>query len=1486
MNKRCIIKFYFKILKIIISLNIFYSILSDCPTESPILKDNICTSIYCSEEQFKSGECQINNTLVKTKWLNNIIKFENTNGDNFLTINDDLSKIVFSTTLANNRDRIIYALDKNQLYIFKNESNYPISFISKNRLSYQNKEIASGELHIINKDDNSFLFLIGNENSDIQILNLDSYEDDYEFITQSDFLNGTKIINGISSYCKLVNDKLYTAIITSSGGEGSTNYCLSFYSHILSVENDKLKLNYNYQNTINDIKGEYASCFLDNDNNYFSCFYLNQQNKYVISFIKINEAEKYFEIMDPIVIGSPSESIENKLYFLKGIKLDEELSVYAYYTGENNEIPTLIFRNIDESFDMSEAYQTVYLNDYEFNNDIKNNDLIKFRTSEIFFISTSKNNDILIITYIIPSTNFNEKYINIRYFIKEFKKYHNMKILSGLKGFFFNDVILTLSLNYFYCSDESCQNINEENKNAALIFFSLTNKKNEIIDFIDYAIKYNRDYILIDFADNAIIDNNIFGFEIYSINKGHWEFDNGIKLLYFESERNVLDDAYNIISMSKSLIKMSFKDYTFNKINIDVDYSYNVYNPWSGLEFNEFPDNFNYNYGNNDNEGYVSFEYVSPTYHYYININYDLSLDCNNSNCTLCLRNDSDYCLVCKDEYTIIYNKNFFYGKKKICENITITDEITYLSEEITNSETSYNTNFDIDIPTYKLSFDGFLNGDYENNNLSDEDIKRLYNDVKDYLINDYDGSDIILYSKNVKVQISSIDSDINSIELSDIDLGECGQILKEKYCNSKDESLTILKFDITPENEKSTYVQYEIYNPKTKIFLEIKECSGNHIVINVPIDLDSNIEELYELLAESGYNLFDANNSFYNDICATYTTPNGTDILLYDRRMDIYQLTINISLCQKGCEFEMYNSETKKAKCNCPAQTEEINTNSSELEFDRNEMLDEFYEVLKNSNFRVLKCYKLPFTPKIFIRNIGSIIMTILLIIFLALIIFYIVKSSSDINNYIKSILKMKLIEKHHNQLNNNKIVKDIKNEEKTKEVKDIKLNFNDENIENKENNDNNKITNLFSSIKDKKIIRQRKKKKSNTIVTRTNQLKIKNTNGKYINTGNNKFRINTEFKKAPPKRNTNKESENIFQDSDNRSIISKRIANKNKNFILNSFIPLSINLNKINNDNNNQIIKNKDNENKKKMDVIITSHLKNKSSLKEKTQLNKSVKKSNKTVNFFERRRDRKHGTTNNNIKESITDKIILDLKNKIEQNEKLITLNDEEMNTLEYEKAIELDKRSYFQYYCSLIKKKQLILFTFIPTNDYNIMPLKISLFIVSFSLYFTIDAFFFSDETMHKIYKDNGVYNILYRIPQIFYSSIIPSIINILLKTLSLTEKDLLKIKKEEDSQKLLETPKKIERCIIIKFIIFFIISLLFMLFFWYFISCFCAVYNNTQIILIKDTLISFVISMAYPFAISIIPGLFRIPALKAPNKDQECLYTFSKYIALI
>ena len=228
----------------------------------------------------------------------------------------------------------------------------------------------------------------------------------------------------------------------------------------------------------------------------------------------------------------------------------------------------------------------------------------------------------------------------------------------------------------------------------------------------------------------------------------------------------------------------------------------------------------------------------------------------------------------------------------------------------------------------------------------------------------------------------------------------------------------------------------------------------------------------------------------------------------------------------------------------------------------------------------------------------------------------------------------------------------------------------------------------------------------------------------------------------------------------------------------------------------------------------------------------------------------------------------------------------INDEELNTLEYEIAIVYDKRTYFQYYWSLLKKKQLILFTFLPANDYNLFSIKISLFLLAFSLYFTINGFFFSDDTMHKIHEEKGAFSIFSQIPQILYSTVISAIINAILKLLSLSERNILLIKQEKNLNIAIKKSKNIERCINIKFTIFFILSIILLLFFWYFISCFCAVYTNTQTILIKDTLVSFAISMLYPFGLNLLPGMLRIPALRAKNKDKKCIYKTSELIALI
>ena len=63
--------------------------------------------------------------------------------------------------------------------------------------------------------------------------------------------------------------------------------------------------------------------------------------------------------------------------------------------------------------------------------------------------------------------------------------------------------------------------------------------------------------------------------------------------------------------------------------------------------------------------------------------------------------------------------------------------------------------------------------------------------------------------------------------------------------------------------------------------------------------------------------------------------------------------------------------------------------------------------------------------------------------------------------------------------------------------------------------------------------------------------------------------------------------------------------------------------------------------------------------------------------------------------------------------------------------YKRALKFDKRTFIQYYWSLLKRKHLVLLSFIPNNDYNLNLIKINFFIISFFLYFFIIEFFLDD-----------------------------------------------------------------------------------------------------------------------------------------------------------
>ena len=224
------------------------------------------------------------------------------------------------------------------------------------------------------------------------------------------------------------------------------------------------------------------------------------------------------------------------------------------------------------------------------------------------------------------------------------------------------------------------------------------------------------------------------------------------------------------------------------------------------------------------------------------------------------------------------------------------------------------------------------------------------------------------------------------------------------------------------------------------------------------------------------------------------------------------------------------------------------------------------------------------------------------------------------------------------------------------------------------------------------------------------------------------------------------------------------------------------------------------------------------------------------------------------------------------------------DNELNSLSYEEALIYDNRTYFQYYISLLKENHLLIFSFYINNqDYNSQIIKMFLFFFFFAVNFAINALFFNDDTMHKIYIEEGKFNFIYQIPIVLYSSLITEPINAIIKYLALSENIILEIKNIKQFINFKKKLKDVNNKIKIKFILFFIISFLLLIVFMFYISCFCGVYVNTQIHLIKDTIISFLLSLVYPFGIFLIPGIFRISSLRTKDKNDQCLYKFSNFI---
>ena len=297
----------------------------------------------------------------------------------------------------------------------------------------------------------------------------------------------------------------------------------------------------------------------------------------------------------------------------------------------------------------------------------------------------------------------------------------------------------------------------------------------------------------------------------------------------------------------------------------------------------------------------------------------------------------------------------------------------------------------------------------------------------------------------------------------------------------------------------------------------------------------------------------------------------------------------------------------------------------------------------------------------------------------------------------------------------------------------------------------------------------------------------------------------------------------------------------------------------------------------------------LKRKKTEKHKTSVNSPPKKGRKKrkskQNLKENKDEIKKDNVNNDDIKIVGNQNNEEKASKKSDSSGYYDFNNDELMELPFEKAIKFDKRSFCKYYKDMISISHIILFIFFNNADYNLLSVKISFFFISFPINLTFNIFFYTNKTIKLSYilSKEGIPIFLKNLSNTIYSSILSHILIFILNHICLTHDSIRTIMKMNEINKAFEKWACTLRCIKIRITIYYALSFLLLLFFGFYVICFCWVFENIQIEIIKSTFTTWAISLTYPFIFCFIVAVIRILAFK---KKSKCLYKFKKILEFL
>ena len=835
---------------------------------------------------------------------------------------------------------------------------------------------------------------------------------EYKNLETFEFL-GDNIYSYTFSLLSIPNQKLYFIIFLSESKQ-----CMI---KKLSFSDFSLSMNYvstpKYLNT--NLDNRIVNSFIFNDK--IVIMYLNNDSKYNININNFEFSNTNLDIYINNGALDPGSGI-----FFKGLHIKDQLLGFMYFKEKKKYSLEIKIGYIESN--IFQVKIRVPLHEYNFMFEDILNDFIKINDERLAYVGIrgKPSKDFKILLFDLYN---NYEDMNIRVYELELSNY---KINKELKLNVYNDYLMLSST----VIDKYESNTDDNLCFSILMIFGYVNGTDKTINITDYL---KDDYInsennLVDkLNENLEINNNIFKYVILR---------DQIKLSLIPNEI-IFYNSENILLNNDSI---SYNNYNFiQNTNIDKTnnyYSFDYQNIIQEADYDNFDSSATTIMNTSSSE--------KQKIYYKQNLFYGRT---NTIKFKLCF----EYCVTCKKIGITISEQNCetcldFYNYNYYNDSQNCVEEGYFIDKDINQKVkcSSTNSKYYIDRKKgkricFKYEYDCPPNYPYLNistnecqsctyyellNNLCEfleYNNTQIYNIIKNDVIFTYpsiNGENLIIKGKeNYIFQLITAKNEIDTINgyykneynLSVIILNECETKLKKINNIDNNLPLIFLKFEKLTNIAAEKNVQYEVYETISKEKLDLSVCQNTSIDLYVPIFLSQKAQNLYINLKKQGYNLFNINDSFYLDICTKFKSENGTDVILIDRKKDYYT---NEGTCQADCQYSEYISETKYLKCECYVTHNEINTVDMD-KFNGKVFFGSFYEVLKYSNYKVLKCYKLVFNISVISKNYGSIIVIVYFGFYLLFLFLFIIKGLYSFKiNIMKKILKQ-TNSVHNNSLN-----------------------------------------------------------------------------------------------------------------------------------------------------------------------------------------------------------------------------------------------------------------------------------------------------------------------------------------------------------------------------------------------------------------------------------------------------------------------------------